>query len=375
MGRRREGSSTESGEVASSGSEMSALRRALSYLLSYKWEAGGALVSLLLVSGASLAAPLFIRYAIDSGISDSNLRVILLAVGGLLGVAAVRGVFTFLQGYLAEKASQGFAYDLRNGLFEKIERLSFSYYDRMQTGQLITRLTNDVEQIRTFAGSGLVQLIAAVALFFGTTGVMLSLNWRLALIVLTVVVPIVLVLARFVRVIGPLFGQVQQALSRLNTVLQEDLAGVRVIRSFVREDYETARYKAVNDELLDRNLTTVRTFSNNFPLVFFFSNLGTLAVVFFGGLQVIGGSLTIGELIAFNALLGFLLQPILTIGFLAASVSRAGASAARVFEILDAPLDIRDSPTPRRSRPSGAGSSSGMSGSGIRVTSARCYAA
>jgi ATP-binding cassette subfamily B protein len=137
---------------------------------------------------------------------------------------------------------------------------------------------------------------------------------------------------------------VQQTLGQLNSVLQEDLAGIRVIRTFVREDYEVSRYRSVNDELLEKNLETVRTFSNNFPFIFLLANLGTLIIVLFGGLQVIGGQLTIGELVAFNAYLGFLLFPILTIGFLSAGISRAGASSLRVFEVLDAPLEVEDAP-------------------------------
>src|SRR5919199_5724102 len=230
--------------------------------------------------------------------------------GGLVAVALSRGLFTFLQGYLAERASQGVAYDLRNTLFAKIERLSFSYYDRIETGQLVTRLTSDVEQIRTFAGSGVVQLASAVAMLVGTTTLLLILNWQLALVALGVVPAIFVLLLRFVRRIGPLFRGVQQTLGRLNTVLQEDLAGIKTIRTYSREGYETARYRAVNEDLLSTNLETVRTFSNNFPFVFFLANLGTLGIVLYGGMHVLGGSLSIGELIAFNTYLGFLLFPI-----------------------------------------------------------------
>ncbi len=321
-----------------------ALRRALGYLRRYRRDTGGAFVALLLVSATNLIAPQFIRLAIDVGLAQRRADMVLLAVGGLVAVAILRGVFTFLQGFLAERASQGVAYDLRDALFARIQRLSFSYYDRVQTGQLLTRLTNDVEQIRAFAGSGVVQLAAAGVMLLGTTVLLLELNWRLALVALATVPAILVLLLRFVRRIGPLFGQVQQTLGRLNTILQEDLAGVRVIRAFAREGYEAGRYRAVNDELLDKNLQTVRTFSNNFPFVFLFANLGTLAVVWYGGLEVIAGRLTIGELIAFNTYLGFLLFPILTIGFLAAGISRAGASSLRVFEILDAPLEIADAP-------------------------------
>jgi ATP-binding cassette subfamily B protein len=303
-----------------------------------------AVLSLLLVSGANLATPLLIGRAIDEGIGPRRLGVIFVVVGWLVGLALARAMFTFLQGYLAERASQGVAYDLRDALFERIERLSFSYYDRVQTGQLVTRLTSDVEQIRTFAGSGVVQLANAVVMLVGTTVLLLYLDWQLALVALAVVPVIALLLVRFVGRIRPLFREVQQTLGRLNTVLQEDLQGVRVIRAFAREDYETARYTAVNEELLQKNLTTVRVFSNNFPFVFLFANLGTLAIIWFGGWQVIGGRLSIGDLVAFNTLLGFMLFPILTIGFLSASISRAGASSQRVFDVLDAPLDVEDAP-------------------------------
>ncbi|MDF2702748.1 MAG: Lipid export ATP-binding/permease protein MsbA [Rubrobacteraceae bacterium] len=329
-------------EEASFTGGLAAVRRALLYLRSYRAEASAAFVALLLASAASLTAPQLIRIAIDGGVAPRRLNVILLAVGGLVVAAMLRGLFTFLQGYLAERASQGVAYDLRNDLFAKIERLGFAYYDRIETGQLVTRLTSDVEQIRTFAGSGAVQLAAAVVMLFGTTTLLVLIDPQLALLALSIVPVIFVILLRFVRRIGPLFRQVQQTLGRLNSVLQEDLAGIRVIRTFVREDHEVARYRSVNDELLDKNLKTVRTFSNNFPFVFLLANVGTLIIVLFGGLQVMGGRLTIGELVAFNTYLGFLLFPIFTIGFLAAGISRAGASSLRIFEVLDAPLEIED---------------------------------
>jgi ATP-binding cassette subfamily B multidrug efflux pump len=346
LARRRDGGSSDepSGGQENFAGGLGAVRRALWYLRSYKGEAFGAFGALLLSSAASLATPQLIAYAIDSGIAPRNLNVILLAVGGLAAAALVRGLFQFLQGYLAERASQGVAYDLRNHLFAKIERLSFSYYDRVETGQLVTRLTSDVEQIRTFVGSGVVQLAAAAVMLVGTTVLLFSLDWRLALVALSIVPVIFVLLLRFVRRIGPLFRSVQQTLGRLNATLQEDLAGIRVIRTFAREDYESSRFRSVNDDLLEKNLATVRTFSNNFPFIFLLANLGTLAIILFGGLQVVGGTLSIGELVAFNTYLGFLLFPILTIGFLAAGISRAGASSQRVFEVLDAPLEVQDAP-------------------------------
>jgi len=321
-----------------------ALLRALAYLRAHRRDAIGAFVALLLVTAANLITPQLIRVAIDGGLTKNHPSQLRFAVVGLVVVALIRGLFTFLQGYLSERASQGVAYDLRDALFERLERLSFSYYDRVQTGQLLTRLTSDVEQIRQFAGTGIIQLAASVVMLVGTTALLLLTDWRLALVALAIVPAIFLLLLTFVRRIGPLFGQVQQTLGRLNTILQEDLSGARVIRAFAREDYETARYRDINDTLLDKNVQTVRALANNFPFVFLLSNIGTLAIIWIGGLQVIGHNLSIGTLIEFNSYLSFLLQPILTIGFLAASISRAGASSVRIFDILDAAVDVRDAP-------------------------------
>jgi len=323
---------------------LAALWRAIGFLRSYRLETLGALLALLLVSAANLTTPQLIRLAIDVGFGQRRGDVIAQVVGGLVVLALLRGLFTFGQGYLAERASQGIAYDLREALFAQIQRLSFSYYDRVQTGQLLTRVTNDVEQVRTFAGSGIIQMAASAAMLAGSCIVLFSVNWRLALAAIAVILPIFWLLARFVGRVGPLFGQLQQLLGRLNTILQEDLAGVRVIRAFGRGQYEIDRYGAANEALLVRTLITVRALANNFPLVFFFANLGTLVVVGYGGLQAIGGGLSIGELIAFNTYLSFLLQPMLTIGFLAAAMSRAGASSLRIFDVLDAPLEIHDAP-------------------------------
>jgi ATP-binding cassette, subfamily B, multidrug efflux pump len=321
-----------------------ALRRALAFLGRYRREAAGALGALVAVSATNLITPQFIRMAIDQGITSHHRNAVIGAVIGLLLMALLRGLFSFLQGYLAERASQSVAYDLRETLFAQLQRLSFSYYDTVATGQLITRVTNDVEQIRAFAGAGIVQIAAAVAMLVGSTVLLFLLNWRLALISLATIPAIVWLLVGFVRRIGPLFGRVQGNLDRLNGIVREDLAGARTIRAFGREGYESARYAAINEQVLATNLATVRAISNNFPFVFFFANLGTLAVIWYGGSQVIGGRLSVGELVAFNTYLGFLLNPILTIGFQAAGISRAAASAARVFEIIDTPLDVRAAP-------------------------------
>ncbi|MGB8510578.1 MAG: ABC transporter ATP-binding protein [Pyrinomonadaceae bacterium] len=321
-----------------------ALRRALGFLRPHLRDMSGAAFSMLLVSAANLMAPQLIRYAIDSGIIRRQAMAVFVAVGGLTLVAVGRGVFTFLQEFLTERASQGVAFELRDALYAQTQRLSFSYFDRAGTSQLLTRHTNDVELVRAFTGAGIMQLLAAVIMLTGSTLLLFRLNWRLTLIALATVPAVFLLLIRFVRRIGPLYRQMQGMLEHLNSLLQESLAGMRVVRAFGREDFEAGRYSTANDALVAQNLYVMRLMSNSIPMTFFFVNLGVLAVIWYGGLQVIGGRMTVGELIAFNSYLGFLIMPILTLGMLTATITQAGISASRIFEVLDADIEVRDAP-------------------------------
>jgi ATP-binding cassette subfamily B multidrug efflux pump len=323
---------------------MRSLRRAIGYLGPYWLIAVGAVASLALVTAANLVTPLLIRYVIDDGITPGSASAILWGALGLVGVALVRGLFNFTQGYWSEKASQNVAFDVRNRLFDKIQSLSFSYHDRAQTGQLMTRLTSDVEMVRQFTGMGLFQFINALIMLFGSATLLLVMNWRLALIVLATIPFMLLLVGRFLMTIRPLFERVQARLGALNTILQENLAGVRVVKAFAREPFEASRFYDANQAYLKINLQTVRAFAANFPLIFFIFNLGTLGIVWVGGNMAISERLSLGELAAFIAYLNFMIFPIMMIGMLGAMVARAAASARRIFEILDAQSEVTDRP-------------------------------
>jgi ATP-binding cassette subfamily B protein len=155
---------------------------------------------------------------------------------------------------------------------------------------------------------------------------------------------VILVFVGFFRIVGPRFRQVQQKLGMLNTVLQENLAGIRVVKAFAREPYELDRYSTANNDLLDEVLAVRRGIALSFPSIFLIANLGTMGIVWFGGWQVIGGTLSIGELVAFTTYLTFLVQPVLTLGFASSTIAQADASARRVFEVLDAPLEVTSKP-------------------------------
>lgn len=318
------------------------LRRALGYLRPYRRMALAALAGLLTVSLVSLFIPRVLQWGIDEGIEAGDMSVITRSALFLVGLAVLRGAFAFLQGYASEVASQGVAFDLRNKIYDKLQRLSFSYHDQAQTGQLMTRVTSDVEQVRTFVGIGFLQFLSALFLLFGSAIVILFMNWRLALAALAVIPFIFAVLGFFIYRIRPRFTVIQERLAALNTVLQENIAGVRVVRAFAAEAGETERFGSANRSLLQIWLDMIKIFATSFPLIFFLANMGTLIVFWLGGNLVIQGSMTVGQLVAFNTYLAMLLMPLFILGGLAASLSRASASAERVFEVMDAEIEVAE---------------------------------
>ncbi|MBN2404948.1 MAG: ABC transporter ATP-binding protein, partial [Coriobacteriia bacterium] len=212
------------------------------------------------------------------------------------------------------------------------------------TGQLITRVTSDVDLVREFVGGGLVQAISATILLIGAATLLLSMNWQLALVAFLSIPATIFVLVKFVGNLGPSFRSFQQRLAALNSVLQENIAGVRVVKTFAREPYEAERYRAADELLLQQGLTVRATVANAFPLLFSVGTLGVALVTWVGAVQVIHGDLTVGELVAFTSYLMLLLQPLFIIGFGAQNIARAGASAQRLFEILDAPNEVAERP-------------------------------
>lgn len=357
------------------------LKRVINYLTRYKYLALLPYVFLLLATVSQLAVPRLIGTLIDamtSGVvaqtlaprldrlSPEAVTVILAEVGktreellagqadarealvtaGLTVVilAVARGIFAFLQVFTAERNSQSVAFDLRNDLFAKIQRLSFSYHDRNRTGQLMVRATDDVEKVRLFIGQGLLFLVQALILIGGTLILLLTTNVSLAMVVLSIL-PVTLVLFMVFGMLSqPLFTKVQTKLSTLNTLLQENLAGIRVIKAFAREPSEQIKFNQAAEAVMVQQLTVARLFTLLFPVIFLVANLGQAAVLYFGGRQIIGGTLTLGEWQEFSLYLIYLFLPLAQFGIIITQMGQASVSAGRIFEILDVKSDITDKP-------------------------------
>jgi len=319
-----------------------ALIRSLRFMRAYAGTATLAVLAVLASALADLAVPQVLRWVVDTGIAKGQLAVVGRGALLILAIAAAGALAQFAQGFLSAKASHGAAFDMRNEIFAKLQALSFSYHDRAQTGNLITRVTSDVDMVRDFVGGGLVNAVSAALMLVGAVGLLLAMNWRLAIVALIAIPATLVVLFAFVGRLGPQSRRFQERLSALNSVLQENIAGIRVVKAFAREEYETARYAAASHALLEQGLEQRRTVANAFPLLSLVGSLGVVAVTWFGAVQIVHGTLTVGGLVAFTAYIALLLQPLFVIGFGAQAIARAGASAQRLFEVLDAVSEVRE---------------------------------
>jgi ATP-binding cassette subfamily B protein len=276
----------------------------------------------------------------------TNAPTLLIQAGiTIVAFAVVRGLFSFLQAYWAERNSQAVAFDMRNDLYAKIQRLSFSYHDQNQTVQLMIRATDDVEKVRLFIGQGLLQLVGAIILLVATLIIMFVTNAGLALATIWILPVALILFMGFGGISQPLFAKVQQKLSTLNTILQENLAGIKVVKAFTREASEQVKFKTAADNLMAQSLVIARVFTFLFPLIFLIANLGQATTLYVGGRQIIMNTMTIGEWQEFSLYLIYLFFPIAQLGFIITQFGQAAASAARIFEILDAKSDVTDKPT------------------------------
>ncbi|HEX9439356.1 MAG TPA: ABC transporter transmembrane domain-containing protein, partial [Roseiflexaceae bacterium] len=334
------------------GARSGGIGRAIRYLGNQRCSAAFAYGALVIATLAQLAVPQLVQNMIDAVTQGATTAVehargeTLLITAALLIVlfAIMRGIFSFVQAFMAEKTSHGLAFDLRNAIFAKVQRLSFSYYDQNQTGQLMIRATDDVERVRMFIAQGLVLAAQAFLLLIGALLILALTNWKLTLVVLPLL-PIALALFMFFgRVSQPLFMAVQIKLSALNTILQENLAGIKIVKAFAREPYEEQRFDAAATVLMEQQLHVSRVFSFLFPVIFLIAQVGQAAILYFGGRQILGGTLNLGEYQKFSLYLVYVFFPLGQLGFIISLMSQASASASRIFEILDAKSDITDKP-------------------------------
>jgi ABC-type multidrug transport system fused ATPase/permease subunit len=307
-----------------------------------------AVVSTALSIGFSVVVPLLLAWAIDVGVQHGQMRDLVLAAGAILGASALRGLFAYGQGYLSQAVSCLVAYDLRDRVYAHLQRLSFSFHDDSETGQLMSRMTVDIEAIRNFYPMGILRAIVAIITFAAVTGVLFYLDWRLALVTLISVPLLVILSINVARRLRPIWLSVQNENGALGTIMQESLSGVRIVKSFARETFEMQKFDNKNRQLRELNLGAMRLSAWNQPLMIFVLNVVTVIVVWIGGIAVVGHRLSIGTLLAVTQFVLVLNTPVRTFGFMANWFMRGYSSATRIFGVLDTEPIIVDAPTARQ---------------------------
>jgi len=322
--------------------ELDVYARLYGYLRPYWKELAVGYAAILVDTGLNLFVPQVIKNAIDQGLSAGRADALLVAGGLILGIGVVRAAAGFGQRYFGEWLSHRAAYDLRNRFYDSVQHLPFSFHDRMQTGDLMSRATSDIAEVERFVGIGTMDLAGTLLVLAGVIVAMFLEDARLALLALLPIPVLVVATVRFGTVIRPMFKSIQEQMSKLSATMQESLTGIRVVKSFAREPFELERFDRENDAWFRRRRDVIRVWANNWPLFSFVLALAIFLLLWFGGPPALNGRITVGSLYAMISYLLMLNGPVQRMGFLVNLAATASASASRVFAIIDSPTDVED---------------------------------
>ncbi len=321
---------------------MRTLWRVLKYLHKYKGQLVIAYIALFIGVGAMLVVPKLVEYIIDEGISGDNNSVVVWGATAIVLAAIAQGLFTYTRSYLFQSLSERVATDMRLEYYRKLQTLTFSYYDHAQSGQLMSRGAEDINSIRRFMMFSMRMLVLSITMTIAVIIILFRTNAELAAISLLVLPLLIFSAYRFGRIIRPRFLAIQQQFGEMSSVMQENLAGTRVVRVFAQERREIQKFDESLEQLFDKQMDAVSIWSKYFPAMTTLNELSIAFVLWFGGRQVISGDISIGTLIAFNLYLAMLAQPVRSLGFIVNSMARAIASGDRIFEVLDTKPAIKD---------------------------------
>ena len=296
--------------------------------------------------------PWMLKWAIDVGIdpggTGGSRRTLLIAGGAVIGFSIAKGLCSYLQSYMGEVIAQKVAFDLRRDFYDRVQTLSFSFHDQIETGQLMSRATVDVENCRQFLSMGLLRVVYTFGLFVVVAAIMLLTNWQFALLTFVSIPTVGLVAVYMSSKTRPLWAEVQQQVGVETSVLQESITGMRVVKAFAQEDRQFERFQKANWSVRERSLAANRIAAFNQPFLTYILNGITLVILLYGGHLAMGGSLSIGTMVAFMEYRGQLTAPVRTLGFLVTMGTRAASSGQRIFEIMDTVSEVSESPNARR---------------------------
>lgn len=297
---------------------------------------------LVLATALGLVYPNLLRYLIDDVITKEDYGLVPRLAIAVVLVVSIKGLFQYLHGLSGGRLGNKVAYNMRGALYEKLQFLSFQYYDKARTGDLMSRLTADLEAIRQFIGFGFAQILNVVLMVVFGSAMMFSLNWKLTLITFVTMPFLVFTAMKFEKNIHPAFRSIRKSMSDLTTAVQENITGVRTVKSFAREPYEIDKFSERSTAYKDTSIKTSNIWAKYFPVMELFANLSVVVLLGAGGYLVIEESMTIGELVAFFSLIWYIIGPMWGIGFHINNYTQSKASGERVLEILHQYVHVKD---------------------------------
>ncbi|GLX71046.1 ABC transporter ATP-binding protein [Paenibacillus glycanilyticus] len=299
------------------------------------------IICLMFATALGLVYPNLLRYLIDDVIKPKDFDKVPMLALAVVGVVSLKGFMQFLHGFFGGRLGNRVTFRLRNACYEKLQTLSFQYYDKAKTGDLMSRLTADLEAIRQFIGFGFAQLLNVGLMILFGGAMMLSIDWKLTLITLVTIPFLAFTAIRFEKRIHPAFREMRQAMSNLTTAVQENITGVRTVKSFAREPYEVDKFAKRNEQFQANQIGASSIWAKFFPSMELLANLSVVILLVAGGTLVIRGSLTLGELVAFFSMIWYIIGPMWGIGFHINNYTQSKASGERVMELLNTHIHVQ----------------------------------
>jgi ABC-type multidrug transport system fused ATPase/permease subunit len=318
--------------------------RLLGFLKPYKWSLAVSVVLAVGSQAAAVAMAFLTGGGLQHAVESAQVRTIWIYAAAILAIGFVRALLMMGRRLISGRQALGVEFDMRNGMYAKLLRLSFGFYDRHQTGQLMSRATVDLQSVRFFLGYGLIFFFQHVMTVVGVTAVMFILDWRLALAATAITPFIVLVAYRYSSVSHPLLRDVQQKKADVATAAEESIVGVHVVKSFAQEQAESEKFATRSEAVFGRSVDANRQRALYVPLLSFLPLLAQAIVLLVGGRMVAHGSLGLGAFITFNVLVAMLIMPLRMLGMWIGQAQRATASGERIFEVIDEPEEVSDRP-------------------------------
>lgn len=313
------------------------------YRVRSKWKYLLAIVlCMLFISLLEFLIPQLVQYTIDTVIPEKQFRSLSWTAAGILTAAALLSLFAFLNSYLVSFVGQHAIYDIRNSMYDHIQTLDMRFFDKNRTGDLMSRITNDVNILQQLVSSSMLQIFTDILTFFAVAAYMLYFNWKMTVILL-LTFPLMIYITRvFGGKIRKSFRGVQETAGEVSNQLQDSLSGMRVIQTFTNEEYESSRFRLKNEENMEASLKSLRLRASLSPIIDFLNNLGLAAVIVIGAWQVMNGSFTVGAIVAFVSYLRLLQSPVRNFSRVISTVQQAAAAYERITEILETKPAIHD---------------------------------